>query len=93
MRAAIKQMEAAFSVGRCRARLGRPDKFNADYGSQFAGRRLPTCSVNKNIAASMNGTRVLLHHVLVKKHTRLSAGLPQHLLRGTSIVRYVDLLR
>lgn len=38
--AAIKQMEAAFSVGRPRARLGRPDKFYADYGLQFAGRRL-----------------------------------------------------
>lgn len=76
-----------------RARLGRPDKFYADYGSQFAGRRLPTRSVNNNIAFSMNSTRVLLDHVLVKKPTMLSAGLPQHLLRGTSIGRYADLLQ
>lgn len=86
--AAIKQMEAAFSVGRPRARLGRPDKFYADYGLQFAGRRLLTRSVNNNIGFSMNGTRALLDHVLVKKHTMLSAGLPQHLLRGSSIGRY-----
>lgn len=91
--AAIKQMETAFSVGRPRARLGRPDKFYADYGLQFAGRRLPTRSVNNNIAFSMNGTRSLLDNVPVKKHTMLSAGLPQHLLRGSSIGRYADLLQ
>lgn len=69
--AAVKQMEAAFSVEILegpRARLGMPDKFNTEHGSQFVGRRLPTRSVNNNIAISMNSTRVLLDHVLVRKH-------------------------